>query len=210
MKCARRSDGSPPRLKLTTVQRLGGSEPALLMVAGTDPKPVGHDPDDRLRPSVDHDGATDDARIGAESAPPEALRSARRCSVTRRPIAEIFDLQSVSHRAHRRTEERHFGRSPAPRCRQGQSSRRCSSGTQPSRRMTGSDRPSRRSRVSWSGCGIPFGKRSHTMTRRSCGAVNGNGRRNVASASAKIALLAPMPSANVSAATNVKPGDAFI
>ena len=38
--------------------------------------------------------------------------------------------------------------------------------------------------------------------------VNGNGRRNVASASAKIALLAPIPSASVSAATAVKPGNA--
>ena len=36
--------------------------------------------------------------------------------------------------------------------------------------------------------------------------MNGSGRRNVASARAKIALSAPMPSASVSAATNVKTG----
>ena len=42
------------------------------------------------------------------------------------------------------------------------------------------------------------------------GSRNGSGRSNVASTSAKIALLAPMPSASVSAATKVKPGAARI
>ena len=47
----------------------------------------------------------------------------------------------------------------------------------------------------------PLARRSHNMTRRSVGSLNGKGRRKVASASANIALLAPMPSASVSAAT---------
>ena len=47
---------------------------------------------------------------------------------------------------------------------------------------------------------------SQIMTRRS-GSRNGSGRSSVASTSAKIALLAPMPSASVSVATSVKAGE---
>ena len=56
--------------------------------------------------------------------------------------------------------------------------------------------------------GVSF-RRSHTAISRS-GAVNGSGRSSVASASAKIALLAPIPSASVSTATSANPGAAFI
>ena len=50
------------------------------------------------------------------------------------------------------------------------------------------------------------GVRSHSITRRSAW-PNGSGRISAASASAKMALLTPMPSASVSAATSVNPGD---
>ena len=50
--------------------------------------------------------------------------------------------------------------------------------------------------------------RSHTMTRRSASGY-GSGRTSVASASANIALLAPMPSASVRTATAVNAGDDF-
>ena len=49
---------------------------------------------------------------------------------------------------------------------------------------------------------------SQIITRRS-GSGNGRGRSSVASTSAKIALLAPMPSASVIAAMHVKPGERF-
>jgi len=49
------------------------------------------------------------------------------------------------------------------------------------------------------------GVRSQSMTSRSA-SPNGSGRISAASASEKMALLTPMPSARVSAATNVKPG----
>ena len=48
--------------------------------------------------------------------------------------------------------------------------------------------------------------RSQIITRRS-GSRNGSGRSSVASTSAKIALLAPMPSARVTVATSAKPGE---
>ena len=47
---------------------------------------------------------------------------------------------------------------------------------------------------------------SQIATSRS-GSPNGSGRSSVASTSAKMALLAPMPSASVSVATSVKPGE---
>jgi hypothetical protein len=49
---------------------------------------------------------------------------------------------------------------------------------------------------------------SQIDTRRS-GSPNGSGRSSVASTSAKIALLAPMPSARVSVATSMKAGEPF-
>ena len=49
------------------------------------------------------------------------------------------------------------------------------------------------------------GVRSHSITRRSAW-PNGSGRISAASASEKMALLTPMPSASVSAATSVNPG----
>ncbi len=52
------------------------------------------------------------------------------------------------------------------------------------------------------------GARSHTMTSRSASGY-GSGRINVASASANMALFAPMPSASVMAATAVNAGDDF-
>ena len=52
------------------------------------------------------------------------------------------------------------------------------------------------------------GPHSSTITRRS-GSRNGSGRNKAASARANIALLAPMPSASVSAAASAKPGEAF-
>ncbi len=55
----------------------------------------------------------------------------------------------------------------------------------------------------------PLCVRSVKMTTWS-GSRNGSGRSSVASTSAKMALLAPMPSASVSAATKVKAGVARI
>ena len=49
------------------------------------------------------------------------------------------------------------------------------------------------------------GVRSHSITSRSA-SPNGSGRISAASASEKMALLTPMPSARVSAATSVNPG----
>ena len=52
------------------------------------------------------------------------------------------------------------------------------------------------------------GVRSHSMTSRSA-RPNGSGLISAASASEKMALLTPIPSARVSAATSVKPGADF-
>ena len=175
-----------------------------MLVWPSSSKVLRHDADDRPQRSVEADLAADDGRIGVEARAPERL-------------AQHDDVRRASPRPRRRNVRPAIGVTPSTskmpavtHCRDTVSALPSRAGhhhAADARREAGDLLERAAARVPVEHVErrdvAPRGRRrcvSQIVTRRS-GSPYGSGRSSVASTSAKIALLAPMPSASVSVAT---------